>query len=232
MFKIKSNLDEVIADLERAQKAIETQLNPTILNPAIYLPLLIETARTTLEIIALPEEHPIIPGLLESIMGAADAGGMIFTMEAGAGGGGGWDFGIPGGPDKDKTLYDSILEWVADFKDKTFERDTYKGGRGRQPGEWHSNEKIAARIEAILQDKPELFMGSDNPDGLKAFLDARGSGGDGSEDSDKSGLTAESSSRSIALITAVLQSWEDVMGVKLQAVALETITDLIGPDIR
>lgn len=227
MFNIVSNIEKVIADLSEAKAKIASAPS-RLMRPEAYLPILRSSASTILNSLTLDVEKDAIPAMLATVVGYAEGSGMVFEMSAPTGAGSG--MGID--PSKGLTdeqidaMYPQIMEWVADYKDKTSERDTYAGGRGRSPGEWQTNEAIAARIAAVLKNDPQPWLrsgatshGVDNPDGLMAFMRDKHPEVFGKD----SGLTALSESRASELILAVLSFWHDQLGAVLNTALIAEV---------
>lgn len=218
------DVEALIAELEAAEKAIQTGNAKAVMQPALYMDELRLSASYVLSSIAIDDaERAAIPHLVESITGFSALGMMTFEMGGSAMAGASAQ--DPADPQKIKDL---IAQWVSEKKIKGG-RDFYKGGRGRQAGEAISNEKIAARIAAIINKKlpgHEEFLNSKNPDGLMAYINSKL----GSQENQSSALTSLNDSRLSELLTAVLDAWEALMGARVVEISLQQITQALGPN--
>jgi hypothetical protein len=215
VLSISSNLDQVIAELNATANDLESGLVKAVCNPKIYLADLKSSARSILDGLTTDGEKASVPVMVENIIGFVTSGGMSFQMTIGSGEGSIAEI-EPGDVDLSRMagLESDIRDWVTAEKEKT-EKDFYKGGRGRAPGEAHSVDKITGRVIATMQHKPQAWFGSKSSDGLLAHLKEQNPTGL----DEALGLTALAPSRITVLVTAVLDFWEQRMGVRIVEVA-------------
>src|ERR1035441_750896 len=225
MLSIAANISEIIAELESAAATLQRDLIPSVMNPELYLPHLKSTAHTVLVGLMSEEENPAMEYIEATIMGAAVEFGMYFEASGGIGGG-----GEPGEPTKE---FDTSLieQWVAEQKEKTEDRDFYKGaGKGGRSthvkGDPIPNDVIADRIIAITNRDPNAFFrdGKHSENGLADFLASHAGTGSG----EGSGLTGLSEERLTELLAAVLNAWQETMGARVQDAALAEIDKAFG----
>jgi len=223
MFTIASNLGTVIEELEASKSEIAERLR-ALMEPSQWEEQLKEIARDVLGILA-PEGHDTFnPILIDSITYFALDSGFIYEMSGTVG-----TFNPKDGLSNEQidALAPGILKWVALYKDKSSMArkghpagDFYVGGRGREAGEMQSNETIANRLIAILKHEDQTpWLESTNSDGLLAFLKDNYPGQLGAI----SGLTSLGESRLSELILAVLDAWQEELGVAIQSALIAEV---------
>jgi hypothetical protein len=214
MLSIATNIAEIIAELESAAAALQKDLIPAVMNPALYKPHLVTIAAAHCMEAGLSNETT--EAFVNTITGEGVLAGMEFTATAENG---------DGNESDKRTLPELIRDWVDEQKIKTSDKDAYAGGRGRSPGEMQSNEVIAQRVEAIYLNNPDIFIGAGNhsKSGLGEFLSNAGPGG-----GEGSGLTGLPEERLTELLAAILTAWQETMGARVQDAALAEIDKAFG----
>lgn len=208
MIAITSNVDKIIAELEAARAHLETKLMPAVMQPALYLDDLIQSAESVLSAyLDQPGEREAIPKLLATIRSAMLSDGMAFEMLA-IDGEDGLSQLQPGdvGYQRISALRSEVEEWVRLYKTKKAEdydlTDEALAARvmalfARDPQAWtqHLND-----FSAGIRSKPGLleYLHSANPDEFNAVF----------------GLVAGVSPlRAAEALELVLARWQAVIGV-------------------
>lgn len=214
MFTIESDIDEVIAGLERAQGQI-MEVPTSVLRPELYLDDLKSVAETVLDQLTQEHEKFAIPVLVESITGWVAANSTIFEMIH-TGTEGGLDGFQPGdlGFQRLEPLQDLIEEWVRLYKDKT-QQDIEQ---------YEDDEELARHIIGTIQNDPGAWTGSTDPEGLFPFLRAQNP----EAFNQVFGLTGLPDLKATELLSAVLAAWHEFMGLRLTEQALQQISSALG----
>ncbi len=238
MIQIASNIESIIAGMKRSKQRI-LDAHRSVLEPDRWESLMKSVARDTLMLMVSGGEEAFIKPLVDSVIYAghtlfgvpcvsviyfAASNGFVYEMEGQSG-----MFNAKDGLTASQidALAPGIFEWVATQKDKTSVArpgrpagDFYVGGRGRSPGEMQSNSVIADRIIAILKHEDQTpWLESTNTDGLLAFLKEHYP----EQLSSSSGLTSLGESRLSELILAVLDAWQEELGMAIQSALIAEV---------